>query len=218
MEIILPTDVYFRGQSSTWTSDAFAAIFFVIGYSVFITTVFGHPSFFRHYDFTDFCFVFTKIAAGREDESTQKRIFDCIDVNMQLETMSYLTATNLLVVSQLSHYYARLVDRKELWVNLGNRCFCSGVMLKQQNFDCKLKYFEQIRLYPPILARSREGLNVVIHGAVYDLTTFVQEHPGGDGILLEWGGKDASKPFSIALHSRIALKRAKKYLIWSHQK
>lgn len=218
MAIILPTYACFPRQCSTWISDAFAATFFVIGYSIFITTIFGHPSFFRHYDFTDFCLVCRNTTAVREVESTEKRIFDFIDVNIQLEMMYYLTAANLIVVSQISHYYARLVDQKELWVNLGKRNFSSEIILKQQSFDCKLKYFCQIRQYPLIFAKSRKGLNLVIDGAVYDLTTFVQEHPGGEGILLEWDGKDASKPFSIALHSRVALKLAKKYLIWSHDK
>jgi cytochrome b involved in lipid metabolism len=36
---------------------------------------------------------------------------------------------------------------------------------------------------------------VLIEGKVYDVTTYLAEHPGGDDILLRFSGKDATKIF-----------------------
>jgi L-lactate dehydrogenase (cytochrome) len=44
---------------------------------------------------------------------------------------------------------------------------------------------------------SRDNLWVVIHGSVYDLTAFVNEHPGGSKVILQVAGKDATKEFSM---------------------
>ena len=42
---------------------------------------------------------------------------------------------------------------------------------------------------------------VVIHGKVYNMTPFLDEHPGGVDVILEHAGKDATAPFE-AIHSK----------------
>ncbi len=44
---------------------------------------------------------------------------------------------------------------------------------------------------------SAEDCWVVITRQVYDITTFVDEHPGGKDILLEYAGKDATEAFEV---------------------
>ncbi|KAI9748838.1 MAG: hypothetical protein M4579_007099 [Chaenotheca gracillima] len=39
------------------------------------------------------------------------------------------------------------------------------------------------------------GLYIIVDGGVYDMTGFVDEHPGGSKIIKRVGGKDASKQF-----------------------
>ncbi|KAL6718334.1 hypothetical protein ACLMJK_004423 [Lecanora helva] len=36
---------------------------------------------------------------------------------------------------------------------------------------------------------------VIIHGRVYDVTAFKEEHPGGKSIILKWAGKDATETY-----------------------
>lgn len=50
-----------------------------------------------------------------------------------------------------------------------------------------------------------EDLWVIIYGRVYDVTEWQHSHPGGDYILQEWGGKDASEMFRSVQHSQDAL-------------
>ena len=43
--------------------------------------------------------------------------------------------------------------------------------------------------------KTKSDCWTVIHGKVYDLTTFLPEHPGGASIILKYAGKDATKAF-----------------------
>ena len=47
------------------------------------------------------------------------------------------------------------------------------------------------------------GLWLIIEGDVYDVSNFVDEHPGGAKIMKRVGGKDATKQFwKVCLRSR----------------
>lgn len=47
---------------------------------------------------------------------------------------------------------------------------------------------------------------VVIHGKVYDLTSYLNVHPGGPVVVESRAGKDATKAFELARHPEKALK------------
>ncbi|VDK71274.1 unnamed protein product [Onchocerca ochengi] len=54
---------------------------------------------------------------------------------------------------------------------------------------------------------------IIIDNNVYDVTKFLQEHPGGDEVLLEQAGRDATESFKDTGHSRDAVEMTKEYLI-----
>ncbi|KAJ5286948.1 hypothetical protein N7478_002634 [Penicillium angulare] len=51
-----------------------------------------------------------------------------------------------------------------------------------------------------------KGLYIIVDNAVYDVTQFVDEHPGGAKILKRVAGKDASKQF-WKYHNESVLKK-----------
>lgn len=54
---------------------------------------------------------------------------------------------------------------------------------------------------------------LLIHNAVYDVTKFMEEHPGGEEVLLEQAGKHATEAFEDVGHSTDARELMKQYKI-----
>jgi len=48
---------------------------------------------------------------------------------------------------------------------------------------------------------TKEELWLLLKGKVYDVTKFMDEHPGGDEVLLSEAGKDATEAFEDVGHS-----------------
>jgi len=48
---------------------------------------------------------------------------------------------------------------------------------------------------------KKKDLYVVVHDKVYDVTGFVDEHPGGEEVLLDVAGGDATEAFEDVGHS-----------------
>ncbi|KAI7699269.1 hypothetical protein KC353_g16543, partial [Hortaea werneckii] len=48
---------------------------------------------------------------------------------------------------------------------------------------------------------SKKDLYMVIHDKVYNASSFVDEHPGGEEVLLDVGGQDATEAFEDVGHS-----------------
>ncbi|XP_034947777.1 cytochrome b5-like [Chelonus insularis] len=52
---------------------------------------------------------------------------------------------------------------------------------------------------------SAKDLWMIIHGGVYDLTKFLQEHPGGEEVLLKLAGADGTECFDEMGHTTEAV-------------
>ncbi|XP_068147516.1 cytochrome b5 [Drosophila tropicalis] len=54
---------------------------------------------------------------------------------------------------------------------------------------------------------------LLIHNNIYDVTEFLNEHPGGEEVLIEQAGKDATENFEDVGHSNDAREMMRKYKI-----
>ncbi|KAJ2465775.1 Cytochrome b5 [Coemansia sp. RSA 2322] len=60
---------------------------------------------------------------------------------------------------------------------------------------------------------TREDIWIVVHGKVYDVAAFLDEHPGGEEVILEHAGIDATEAFEDIGHSEDAHDLLKLYYI-----
>ena len=61
--------------------------------------------------------------------------------------------------------------------------------------------------------RDTKSLWLAIHDQLYDVTAFIEEHPGGEEVLFEQGGSYATEAFEDVGHSTDARELMKKYHI-----
>ncbi|TFK28934.1 cytochrome b5 [Coprinopsis marcescibilis] len=62
--------------------------------------------------------------------------------------------------------------------------------------DNKVVTLEELRAH-----KSRDSFYILLQGKVYDATKFMDEHPGGDEVILAEGGQDATEAFEDVGHS-----------------
>jgi len=48
---------------------------------------------------------------------------------------------------------------------------------------------------------TKKDLYIVVHDKVYNASSFIDEHPGGEEVLLDVGGQDATEAFEDVGHS-----------------
>lgn len=66
------------------------------------------------------------------------------------------------------------------------------------------------------LHASRKDCWVIIHGKVYDVTRFLEDHPGGEDVLLHASASgDATEAFEDVGHSTSAISMMSSYVIGS---
>jgi cytochrome b involved in lipid metabolism len=60
---------------------------------------------------------------------------------------------------------------------------------------------------------KREDVWMSLHGKVYDVTKYLEDHPGGEEVLLDRGGKDGTEDFEDVGHSNEARKKLNEFEI-----
>lgn len=71
----------------------------------------------------------------------------------------------------------------------------------------------QITWEDVVAHNSHQTLWVAVHGKVYDLTKFLDTHPGGPEILLQFAGKDGTEAWDDVGHSTDARNMMKEYVV-----
>lgn len=76
--------------------------------------------------------------------------------------------------------------------------------------DSGVKYFtlEEIRTH-----NLSKDTWLIIHDKVYDITSFLEEHPGGEEVLFEQAGADATESFEDVGHSTDAREMLDQYFL-----
>ncbi|XP_022059043.1 cytochrome b5 isoform X2 [Acanthochromis polyacanthus] len=79
-----------------------------------------------------------------------------------------------------------------------------------EKVDGGVKYYtlEDIRVH-----NMSNDTWLIIHDKVYDITGFLEEHPGGEEVLLEQAGADATESFEDVGHSTDAREMLQQYFI-----
>lgn len=60
---------------------------------------------------------------------------------------------------------------------------------------------------------KEDDLWMIIHGKVYDITDFINTHPGGADVLFESAGQDGSEAFDEVGHSQDSVEMLKPFLV-----
>jgi len=60
---------------------------------------------------------------------------------------------------------------------------------------------------------KEEDMWMIVHGKVYDVTKFAEDHPGGPEILSEHAGVDATEAFEEVFHSDAAREQLKDFYL-----
>ncbi|XP_034374606.1 cytochrome b5 [Arvicanthis niloticus] len=81
-------------------------------------------------------------------------------------------------------------------------------MAGQSDKDVKYYTLEEIQKH-----KDSRSTWVILHHKVYDLTKFLEEHPGGEEVLREQAGGDATENFEDVGHSTDARELSKTYII-----
>ncbi|PKA56323.1 Cytochrome b5 isoform A [Apostasia shenzhenica] len=74
--------------------------------------------------------------------------------------------------------------------------------------DQKVYHFDEVSRHS-----ATKDCWLIINGKVFDVTSFMEDHPGGDEVLLAATGKDASNDFEDVGHSDSARDLMNKYHI-----
>lgn len=152
---------------------------------------------------------------------SKERVMETIEEYILHETLSFLTADELLDMSCLSRRFREMVKEKKVWKDLAMIYFNVPPLIPTplllQTIQTKKDFYAYLRQYPHLLAKARVGTLFFIEGRVYDVPSkFTEEHPGGDAILLQFSGGDATREFVLAAHSPLTLEVAESFVIWPH--
>ncbi|KAG6582468.1 Cytochrome b5 isoform B, partial [Cucurbita argyrosperma subsp. sororia] len=88
------------------------------------------------------------------------------------------------------------------------QCFQSSLQFQQMDSDKKVFTLKEVAEH-----NNHKDCWLIISGKVYDVTKFLEDHPGGDDVLLSATGKDATDDFEDVGHSDNAREMMDQYYV-----
>ncbi|KAI6207204.1 Cytochrome b5 [Aphelenchoides fujianensis] len=70
-----------------------------------------------------------------------------------------------------------------------------------------------IRMEEVVTHNNAQSTWIILDDLVYDVTKFLMEHPGGEEVILNLAGQDATEAFNDVGHSTDAIEMAKDFLV-----
>ncbi|XP_005929612.1 cytochrome b5 isoform X1 [Simochromis diagramma] len=101
-------------------------------------------------------------------------------------------------------------ENKENLTNANSEAGNSSVEQNCETVDDGVKCYtlEDVRVH-----NMSNDTWLIIHDKVYDISSFLEEHPGGEEVLLEQAGADATESFEDVGHSSDAREMLQQYYI-----
>ncbi|XP_047323919.1 cytochrome b5-like [Impatiens glandulifera] len=96
----------------------------------------------------------------------------------------------------------------EAIVKRGCITFSDPSLFRKMSSNLKVHSFEEVSKH-----NHQKDCWLIISGKVFDVTQFLDDHPGGDEVLITATGKDATDDFEDVGHSDSAREMLDKYLI-----
>ncbi|XP_022225362.2 cytochrome b5 [Drosophila obscura] len=89
----------------------------------------------------------------------------------------------------------------------------NAVVVDTEKTLLKVEDLPEITLEEVAQHDSFDDCWIVIYDRVYDVTLFLRDHPGGDDVIMDHAGRDATIAFHGTGHSRAAIEQMRKFLI-----
>lgn len=205
-------------------------VILLIVYSTFINCKFGHQTFWRFNLLGYFNSVIKGLLKNIKPFNSNDKNFKCQDsllsnlnVDIIHSILEFLNGIETLNFGTTSKLFYSVSNDDRVWKIKQYLTFVNEFNLL--HFSCNKKYyFSQLSLYPMFLMKklmdsAKNDSNIVkyivINRCIYEISSFIHNHPGGPHILLENIGTDATVKFNLASHSATAELLKLDYLIWS---
>ncbi|KAJ1434202.1 hypothetical protein B484DRAFT_359709 [Ochromonadaceae sp. CCMP2298] len=135
--------------------------------------------------------------------------------------LGFLSAFELTVIGQVSRKYQSIAQSQQLWSDL-RLPRSETEAATPPSSSCKvdgpntgrLAFFQALRCAYDSVLGDESRLVVRLHGALYDLSLFLNEHPGGEGLLLEYRARDATVMYERVSHSPLAREIAEHFVVF----
>ena len=160
----------------------------------------------------------SRVKSHFKRKPSNERLLDNIDEYVLKSAVKFLSIKDVLVLGIVNKSFNKITKCPSIWSafekNLFEYPFPADILsLKPKNvYSERDSLFFKLVVYHKVLANNMKI--VLIHSNVYDVTLFISEHPGGDAVMREELGRDASKIFDLAHHSSFAVSLMEQLCIW----